>query len=93
MHFLYIIYSKQSHRFYIGETQNVEKRVLMHNQHVFKKAYTTSAEDWQLKLSFECESKEEASYLERFIKRMKSRVFIEKIIRDPTVLKEILNKK
>ncbi|WP_083858497.1 GIY-YIG nuclease family protein [Psychroflexus torquis] len=48
MHFLYIIYSKQSHRFYIGETQNVEKRVLMHNQHVFKNAFTTSAEDWQI---------------------------------------------
>jgi|AntRauTorckE5430_2_1112549.scaffolds.fasta_scaffold00225_13 hypothetical protein len=48
MHFLYIVYSKQSHRFYIGENQNVEKRVLMHNQHVFKNAFTTSAEDWQL---------------------------------------------
>jgi putative endonuclease len=93
MHFLYIIYSKQSNRFYIGETQNVEKRVLMHNQHVFKNAFTTSAKDWQLKLSFECESKEEASCLERFIKRMKSRVFIEKIIQNPTLLKEILNKK
>ncbi|WP_081606531.1 GIY-YIG nuclease family protein [Psychroflexus gondwanensis] len=33
MHFLYIIYSKQSNKFYIGETQNVQKRVLMHNQH------------------------------------------------------------
>jgi hypothetical protein len=48
MHFLYIIYSKQSHRLYIGETRNVEKRVLVHHQHVFKNAFTTSAEDWQL---------------------------------------------
>ena len=48
MHFLYIIYSKQSNRFYIGETQNVQKRVLMHNQHTFKNAFTTSAKDWQL---------------------------------------------
>jgi len=92
MHFLYIIYSKQSNRFYIGETQNVQKRVLMHNQHAFKNAFTTSAKDWQLELSFECESKEEAFCLERFIKRMKSRVFIEKIIRNPSVLKEILNR-
>jgi hypothetical protein len=48
MHFLYIIYSKQSNRFYVTENQNVEKRVLMHNQHVFKNAFTNSAEDWQL---------------------------------------------
>jgi putative endonuclease len=65
----------------------------MHHQHVFKNAFTTSAEDWQLKLSFECESKKEAFCLEQFIKRMKSRVFIEKIISNPTILKEILNKK
>ena len=33
----------------------------MHNQHLFKNAFTTSFKDGQLKCSFECESKEEGN--------------------------------
>ncbi|MFT6836483.1 MAG: putative endonuclease, partial [Sediminicola sp.] len=38
-------------------------------------------------------SKDDALYLERFIKRMKSRIFIQKIIDNPHILMDILNKK
>jgi putative endonuclease len=93
MHFLYIIYSPKTDKFYVGETTNVEQRLALHNQHSFKKAFTTSAKNWVIKLSFECKSREEALDLERFIKRMKSKVFIQKIIKDPNILKDILNKK
>jgi putative endonuclease len=44
-------------------------------------------------LTFECLNKTDALYLERFIKRMKSKVFVEKIIQNPEILIDILSKK
>ena len=46
-----------------------------------------------MKFTFECDNKEDAIYLEKFIKKMKSRVFIEKIIDNPEIVKDILLKK
>lgn len=59
----------------------------------FKHAYTKAASDWKLKLVFECENELKAKKLERFIKRMKSRNFIIKIIEQPSILKDVLKNK
>jgi putative endonuclease len=89
MHFQYIIYSKTQNRYYIGETSDLDYRLELHNTHQFKGSYTKIANDWEFVLQHECSSKTEALYLERFIKRMKSRKFIEKIIKDPDILVSI----
>ncbi len=93
MHFLYIVYSKSQNKYYVGETNNVEERVVKHNLHFYDNSFTKIAEDWELKFSFECENKEVAIYLEKFIKKMKSRIFIEKIIANPEIVMDILLKK
>ena len=93
MHFLYIIYSDKMGRFYIGESENSNLRLSQHNQHYFNSSFTNGASDWELILTFECKTKCEALYLEQYIKRMKSSAFIEKVIKEPTILKDILNKK
>ncbi len=92
MHYLYIIYSKKLDKFYVGETPDVKTRLKLHNAHHFTKSFTKSATDWETKLSFECRDKQNAFFLEKFIKRMKSRKFIEKIIDNPLILKDILDK-
>ncbi len=83
MHYLYILYSKILNRFYVGETPNIDTRVTLHNSHYFKKAFTKSASDWEIVLNKRCNSRDEALYLESFIKRMKSKKFIKEIISDP----------
>ena len=93
MHSLYIIYSKSIDRFYIGESEDAHERLKMHIAHSFKKAFTKAASDWIIVLDLKCNSKSDAVFLERFIKRMKSRVFIEKVIADPEMLRDILKKK
>ena len=93
MHYLYILFSKTLNRFYVGETPNIDARVTLHNSHYFKKAFTKSASDWEVVLDKRCNSKDEVLYLESFIKRMKSRKFIEKIIKDSKILDDILNKR
>ena len=93
VHYFYIIYSKTLDKFYIGESENPNQRLQLHNEHYFKKAFTKSANDWALKLVFECEDKSKAQKLERFVKRMKSRKFIEKIIANQTILESIYSSK
>ncbi|WP_430906462.1 GIY-YIG nuclease family protein [Maribacter sp. 2-571] len=93
MHYLYILYSKKADRYYVGETPELDNRLRLHNQHHFKKGFTKAADDWKIVLSKECGSKRPAVFLERFIKRMKSRKFIEKVCNDPTILDDILSKK
>ena len=91
-HFLYILHSKTSTKYYIGETHDVKERILKHNQHGYTNAFSKIANDWTLALNFECIDRNEALFLERFIKKMKSKIFIEKIIQNPEILKDILSK-
>jgi putative endonuclease len=92
-HFLHIIYSKSSTKYYVGETHDVQERILKHNQHEYSNAFSKIANDWTLALAFECNDRNEALFLERFLKKMKSKMFIEKIIQNPEILSDILSKK
>jgi len=93
MHYIYILHSETLDKFYIGETSDVDFRLNLHLKKAFPKSFSKSANDWILKFSFECQNKNDALYIEKFIKRMKSKTFIFKIIDNPTILIDILNKK
>ena len=93
MHFLYILYSISINKYYVGETPDVSIRIKQHNLHYFSKSLTKAASDWKVALSLECASKEEAVYLEKFVKKMKSRHFIEKVIANHEILTDILKKR
>ena len=86
-HFLYIIYSESANRFYTGETQNPTQRLLQHNSNYFQSSFTKIATDWELKLIYKCENRLDALYLENFIKKMKSKKFIIKLINSPPYLR------
>lgn len=93
MYFVYIIYSTSLDKFYVGTTDNVERRLIEHNSKEYLNSFTCKGVPWVLKLSYLCDSSEKAYKLERFIKRMKSRKFIIKIIDDKKILDAIcLNK-
>ena len=92
MFFVYILFSEKLNRYYVGTTDDVDGRVKEHNDKIYQDSYTAKGIPWVLKESFSCVGSKQAYDLERFIKRMKSRVFIEKIIQDPGIVKDILNK-
>ncbi|WP_435255461.1 GIY-YIG nuclease family protein [Tenacibaculum sp. A30] len=93
MHFLYILHSQTINRYYVGESINPENRLLQHNTHHYKSNYTKATSYWKIILTHSCQNKQDALYLERFIKRMKSKKFIEKIIANPSILNDILLRK
>ena len=92
MYFIYIIYSKKLDRFYVGTTDDVEKRLGEHNSGFYNEAFTVKGIPWELSLGFECESSRKAYELEKFLKRMKSRVFLEKVIVNSNILLDVQNK-
>ncbi len=77
-HFIYILYSDLRNRYYIGSSENVERRLERHNQGATKS--TKSGRPWKIVYTEEYESKSDALKRELYIKRMKSRVYIEKLI-------------
>jgi putative endonuclease len=93
MYFVYIIYSSKLDTYYVGTTDNVERRLLEHNLKTYADSYTSKGTPWSLVLSYLCSNSDEAYKLERFIKRMKSRRFIEKIIDDEGILSDICKNK
>ena len=93
MHFLYVLYSKSIDKFYIGESSNVEERLILHNEGYYKKSFTKKAKDWKIQLKYKCDSRSQALFLEKFIKRMKSKTFIQKVIDNPGILSNILEKR
>jgi putative endonuclease len=81
MAWLYILYSKSVNKYYVGiTTEEPEKRLKKHNIKYYENQYTSIADDWEIKLSILCSDIKVARKMELYVKRMKSRKFIEKLI-------------
>ena len=82
MFYVYILYSESADRYYIGHTDEPDRRLEAHNT-VIKNSYTAKFRPWIRKACFEVsESRGEAKRVETYLKRMKSRKLIEKLIND-----------
>ena len=80
MHYVYIIQSQLDQSYYIGYSADPESRLIKHNK--ANKGYTARKKPWQLVYTKGYETKAEALKREKFIKAQKSRVFIEKLIKE-----------
>ncbi|MCU0472255.1 MAG: GIY-YIG nuclease family protein [Bacteroidales bacterium] len=80
MYFVYIIESEKGKRFYIGQTEDIEKRVERHNRgrSLSTKAYIP----WVLKWWKEYETRSEAVKVETALKRIKNREGIKRFVNE-----------
>ena len=76
--FLYILYSEKLNKFYVGSTTNMERRILEHNRG--KEKFTKTGVPWELKYKEVFSELIDARRRELFIKKQKSRRFIENLI-------------
>ena len=79
---VYIIYSEKLHKFYIGQTSDFEKRLDQHND-INSSYITKSGRPWVVFLLIPVASIGQAIKVEKHIKKMKSKVYIQ-------ILKSIL---
>jgi putative endonuclease len=77
MYFIYIIYSDSSNLYYIGYTNDPNRRLTEHNTNSHN-TFTSKHRPWAMRALFECGiSESQAIIIERFIKKQKNRKLIE----------------
>ena len=77
-YYVYIIYSVNIDKYYIGYTNDIEGRLEKHNQN--HKGFTGRAKDWEIKYKEGYVEKGAAIKRELEIKRWKSRKKIEQLL-------------
>jgi putative endonuclease len=77
--YVYILFSQSTNNYYIGFSENPERRLSEHNDERNKK-WTRNGRPWTILRIIPFESKSEALKAERFIKKQKSRKLIETIV-------------
>lgn len=87
MHFLYILYSEKIDQYYSGQTADIEKRVEKHNNG--HSQATKKGVPWEFKKAIPFKTKREAIQAENWLKRMKSREVIKRIINGEIDLKNM----
>ncbi|MFM7566713.1 MAG: GIY-YIG nuclease family protein [Flavobacteriales bacterium] len=88
----YILWSDNIKKFYVGVChENLNQRIIAHNQHVYgKKSYSSITKDWALFLFIKTEDFSHAVRVERKIKSMKSKIFIQNLLKYPELISKIL---
>ena len=79
MFYFYILQSVISYRYYIGSTEDLKNRLLLHNKGIVKS--TKSNRPWRLVYSESFSTLREARKRELQVKKWKSRVAIERLIK------------
>ena len=74
----YILFSAKLNKYYVGSTTDIERRLLEHNRG--KEKFTKTGIPWLLVYKEALESLPEARKREQYIKKKKSRKYIETLI-------------
>jgi putative endonuclease len=74
-YFVYILWSDQLSKFYVGSTQNIENRLKEHNKG--EGSFSSKGIPWKLIWSFELMNRSEAVRLENKIKKRGIKRFLE----------------
>jgi putative endonuclease len=89
---VYILFSQKINRHYIGFTTNLDERLTFHVNDSQTRKFTYNADDWQLIFKILCTSKKQAMLIEKHIKAMKSKKYIENLIKYPEMSVKLLQK-
>src|SRR5690606_3374333 len=93
MIYCYILNSPSKSKYYIGFTQtDLAERISKHNAGFYDKTYSSFVSDWVLYLRIECVDINQAIKIEKHIKRMKSKVYIENLKKYPEMVESLLQK-
>ena len=92
MFIVYILFSEKLSKFYIGMTSNFDVRLDFHLNDIQQRKFTHNANDWNLFYKIKCDSKTSAMKIEKHIKAMKSKIYIENLIKYPEITQKLLEK-
>lgn len=77
MYTVYVIYNRIADKYYVGSTNDLERRIWEHNNHSAKKRFTRKYEGlWELRYTEIFDDKSAALKREKYIKSQKSKKYI-----------------
>lgn len=80
MYNIYVIYNLKHKKIYIGQTEDLQQRLELHNKKTFK-GYTSRFDgEWQLIYNEEVATRQEALIREKQLKSFRGREFVKKFI-------------
>jgi putative endonuclease len=78
---VYILYSEPFHKYYVGHTNDIQRRLSEHNE-LSLTSYTFKYRPWKLMAQIEIsETRDIAMKVEKYIKSQKRKSFIELVIK------------
>ena len=84
---VYILYSEQFDKYYIGQTSSMDMRLERHNEFERTNAYTAKYRPWKLGAYVETGTERGgAMRLERRLKALKSKKMLARFVREPGLL-------
>ena len=92
LYFVYIIQSEVDRSFYIGFTQNLIKRLELHNDSELNQGVTRHKIPWRYFFTIRVPDKSTAIKIEKHIKRMKSQSFILNLKKYPEMSEKLFKK-
>lgn len=85
---VYILHSKKLNCYYIGFTSDLTIRLNFHEKSI-KGKFTSKVDDWVVFLTIDCDSKQQAMDIEKHIKIMKSKKYIENLKKYPEIIEKL----
>ena len=80
MFLVYILKSVKAESYYVGQTDNLERRIQEHN-FLSTDSYTSKFRPWEIVAQINCgDTRGDALKVERYIKRQKRKAFIQIVI-------------
>ena len=76
--YVYILHSIGSGKYYIGQTNNIERRLYEHNEGE-ESSYTSKFRPWKLLVCIPVDTRSAAVKIERYLKK-KPRVYIDRVV-------------
>lgn len=83
---VYILHSESTDGYYIGSCLIISERLQQHLDKTYFDSYTRKASDWTLCLSIDRLDYQQARKIEKHIKSMKSRNYIENLKKYPEMV-------
>jgi len=91
--YVYILFSASRDRYYIGETLDIEQRLVQHGTGVFRRSSTANTSDRTLVLAIPCVDRSVARRLEAFLKRQRNRGFLQRFILNEAYRRTLLRER
>jgi len=86
---VYVLFSSKLNNFYIGSCRDLSYRINQHLNKKFTGSFTARAEDWILYLSIDELEYQQARMIEEHIKRMKSKTYIQNLLKYPEIIERL----